>query len=648
MQTLMRDRIKTVGKSAGGFIDNPTARACVEALFPPHPHLGQVDTEAMLTQLDLWFGHRRWTRVGYRALLKSLDWQCRLGERHALAQLPQSKREAWFQRVEQRTWQRPLVDAVALPLKAAYLGQPRIRETAGQRPLPEPVAAQPARWQQQIMKPADLLERGTIEADVAIIGSGAGGAVAAYELASHGLAVIILEEGPYLDRGDFLDDPLTQVYKLYRGHGLTGAIGNTVIPIPLGRAVGGTTLINSGTCLRTPDAVLAEWQADGLTALSAADLAPYFAEVEALLQVQAADRRYLGAIADVIETGAENIGFHQSHPLMRNAAGCDGQGLCQFGCPTGAKQSTNVSVIPKALERGAVLLPQVRAERMLHEHRQVSGIEARDLRSGARFTLKVREVIVAAGSLLTPTLLKRAGVRNRRLGRNLSIHPAGAVTAWFPGRDFHNSKVIPQGFGVSDLQDDGIVFEGATPPLSALGLMVPANGQEFQNSVARYRETAFFGFMIRDTARGRVLGQCRGLPWVGYRMNDVDFARFCRGLDTLARIYLAAGAREVRLLGGRHLPVIRDTKDLETLWQQKLRPRDFLISAYHPLGTARIAATSEQGVCDSDHRVFGWQGLSVMDGAAVPSALGANPQVTIMSLALRAARRLAGRWSEKA
>jgi choline dehydrogenase-like flavoprotein len=648
---IVSDELAVPGVSAPtmrGFIGNQTARACVEALFPPHPQLGQVDIQALLAQLDLWFGQQRWSRTGYGALLASLNWQCRMEKRRTLAQLSLPERQAWLHRVERRSWQRPLLDAVALPLKAAYLGQPRIRETTGQRDLPQAAVTEPARWQRQIRQPSDLMEQGTIEADVAIIGSGAGGAIAAYELASRGLAVIILEEGPYLDRSDFLDDPLTQVYKLYRGHGLTGAIGNTVIPIPLGRVVGGTTLINSGTCLRTPGSVLAQWQAEGLTALSADQLTPYFEQVEVLLQVQAADRRYLGAIADVIGTGAGNIGLHQNHPLMRNASGCDGQGLCQFGCPTGAKQSTNVSVIPRALERGAVLLPQVRAERLLHERQRITGLQARDLRSGKRFTLKVREVVVAAGSLLTPTLLKRSGVRNRWLGRNLSIHPAGAVTAWFPGQDFGNSKVIPQGFGVSDMQEEGIIFEGATPPLSALGLMIRDTGPEFQNSVARYRETAFFGFMIRDTARGRVLGRIGGLPWVSYHMNDTDFALFRRGLDTLARIYLAAGAREVRFPGARHLPVMRSTKDLETFWQQKRRPRDFLISAYHPLGTARIAANDKQGVCDSDHRVFGWQGLTVMDGAAVPSALGANPQVTIMTLALRAARRLADRWSEDA
>jgi choline dehydrogenase-like flavoprotein len=173
-------------------------------------------------------------------------------------------------------------------------------------------------------------------------------------------------------------------------------------------------------------------------------------------------------------------------------------------------------------------------------------------------------------------------------------------------------------------------------------MMLSSVGHDFVEAVSRYRETAFFGFMIRDDSRGRVRGNVRGTPLVSYRMNRPDFARFRHGIDTLARLYLAAGAREVMIPGSRRLPLIRCEADLDRLWQSRPAPRDFLMTAYHPLGTARIARSPKQGVCDPDHRVFGLDGLFVMDGAAVPSALGANPQVTIMTLALRAARRLAG------
>lgn len=624
--------------------DNRLAQAFLEALLPPHPELGSPDPRQILDRVEYWLGRYGWSRSAYVSLLQALDWQCRLRRGKSLAGLPPEERADWLTRQWQSPLGYPLLSGASLPLKLAYLSQPDIGSRAGQR-LPPPIStAETARWEQQLLRPDDLVEDGRLEVDVAVIGSGAGGAMAAYELASRGLAVLILEEGDYFQRSDFIRDPLTQIYRLYRNHGLTGTIGNAVLPIPLGKAVGGTTVVNSGTCLRTPPAVLAEWHKAGLTDCTEALLSPYFDEVESLLQVQPADRAHVGPIADIISRGARGLGLSGGHVLMRNAAGCDGQGLCQFGCPTGAKQSTNVSVIPRALDHGAALMPRVRVERLERRGRRITGLTARDLQSDRTFRVEARAVVAAAGSLLTPLLLNGAGIKNRWLGRNLSVHPAGVVTAWFPGMDFGNTRTIPQGFGLDDLAADGILFEGGTPPLAAMAAVAPGVGHDFTRAVARYRETAFFGFMIRDQSRGRVYSAGRrNYPVVSYRLNGEDFRRFRQGIDTLARIYLAAGAPEVMIPGHRKLPLIRSEKDLKSLWRSHPQPRDFLMTAYHPLGTARIASNPARGVCDPDHEVFGLEGLFVMDGAAVPSSLGANPQVTIMTLALRAARKLAQR-----
>ena len=96
-------------------------------------------------------------------------------------------------------------------------------------------------------------------ADVVVVGSGAGGAVVARELAERGRDVVLLEEGAFLTGKDFTGNPREMIDLLYRNRGLTGALGRPTIPIPLGRCVGGTTTINSGTCYRAPEFVLAEW-----------------------------------------------------------------------------------------------------------------------------------------------------------------------------------------------------------------------------------------------------------------------------------------------------------------------------------------------------------------------------------------------------
>jgi len=508
-----------------------------------------------------------------------------------------------------------------------------------------PAQVETFRWQQQITAARDCDEDMTLEADVVILGSGAGGAAAAYELACRGLAVVIIEEGQYYDRSHFTGKLTEVIPKLYRSWGATVATGNSIIPVPVGCNVGGTTTINSGTCMRTPPSVLQRWREQGLEAFTEQAMAPWFEGVERMLSVQQATTETVGPIGDLIDRGAAANGFLQRQPLMRNAQGCDGQGLCQFGCPTDAKQSTNVSYIPHALERGAFLFSGFRAERLQQKGNRITGVIARGQNADGRpitLSLTCRQTIVAMGSLFTPLFLRQQGVRNPHLGRHLTLHPAGVVNALFPDRDLANSRSIPQGYGVSDWEEQGLMFEGGTIPLAGHSLLNPLVGQDWVRFTEDYPHTAYFGFMIRDTSEGRVRrGPRRGLPLIRYHMNRQDFALFKRGIHALACWYLDAGAEQVLIPGLNRIVRIHNRTELERFLRSPLKPTDFLISAYHPLGTARIAASPRDGVCDSRHRVFGYPGLSVMDGASVPTSLGANPQVTIMAMASRAANMMA-------
>ena len=540
----------------------------------------------------------------------------------------------------------PTLRTLITPLKLAWLTRPEVQKRFNQRQIAlPPTEVETARWRQQISASNDCEAHEELDVDVVVVGSGAGGAAAAYELAGRGLAVLIVEEGNHYDRRDFNGNIPEMVSKLYRNFGATGAIGNTFIPIPIGRSVGGTTTINSGTCLRTPDNVLAQWQKEGLKELTSEKLEPYFKEVEAVMQVQAAAPQYIGEIGEVIRQGAKANGFKTSHALQRNAVGCDGQGLCQFGCPTGAKQSTNVSFIPRALDRGAFMMTGYKVDELIWKGDQVTGLKATGTgQEDKKLTIKARQVILSMGSLLTPHFLHKNGIRLKMLGKNLSIHPAGAVSAYFPDRQFNNTYVIPQGFGVSDLAEEGIMFEGATPPPLAYGMLVPQLGQDYMKMMSRYQQTAFFGFMIKDTTRGKVRSlPLLNQPLVTYSMNKQDFKRFKKGSYLLAKMYLDAGAKEVHVAGLNRYPPVKNIDELDQLFARRLSPRDFLISAFHPLGTARIGISSKEAVCDPSHRVYGTRNLYVMDGSSLPSSLGANPQVTIMSMAMRAARHLAER-----
>ena len=625
---------------------DPTAIALCRALFPAGKRLPAADTDALLSRMDAQLANQTGLQRSLKAGLLWLDNRHRLVRGRAFHRARATQQQRFLDKLATTPVSGKLLRLLALPFKAAYVLDEQVEQATGCRqPVQLPAQVETFRWQQQITAARDCDEDMTLEADVVILGSGAGGAAAAYELACRGLAVVIIEEGQYYDRSHFTGKLTEVIPKLYRSWGATVATGNAIIPVPVGCNVGGTTTINSGTCMRTPPSVLQRWREQGLEAFTEQAMAPWFEGVERMLSVQQATTETVGPIGDLIDRGAAANGFLQRQPLMRNAQGCDGQGLCQFGCPTDAKQSTNVSYIPRALERGAFLFSGFRAERLQRQGNRITGVIARGQNADGRpitLSLTCRQTIVAMGSLFTPLFLRQQGVRNPHLGRHLTLHPAGVVNALFPDRDLANSRSIPQGYGVSDWEEQGLMFEGGTIPLAGHSLLNPLVGQDWVRFTEDYPHTAYFGFMIRDTSEGRVRrGPRRGLPLIRYHMNRQDFALFKRGIHALACWYLDAGAEQVLIPGLNRIVRIHNRTELERFLRSPLKPTDFLISAYHPLGTARIAASPRDGVCDSRHRVFGYPGLSVMDGASVPTSLGANPQVTIMAMASRAANMMA-------
>ena len=626
-----------------------TAEALAEAMFPAGETMPAADPQHITDVVAGYLNQHRWLR---RALSSGLTWlEGRFFASHGrrFSEADVSQRRAFLRRISRSRVGGNLLRATATPFKAAWVLDEQNQRRVGSRPSVEvPSQVEQFRWQAQVSHARDFDEDQELEADVVVIGTGAGGASAAYELACRGLAVVIIEEGDYYNRTDF-NGKLTEVIpKLYRGYGATCATGNVFIPVPIGRNVGGSTTINSGTCMRTPAPVMEKWRKRfGLTQLTDEEMAPWFSSVEEVLCVESAEQKYVGPIGDVIADGARALGFSKFHPLRRNARGCDGQGLCQFGCPTDAKQSTNVSYIPRALDRGAFLFSGFRADSLLREKQVVKGVVAEGKSADGktiRLTIRSPQVVVAMGTFMTPLFLQRNGVRNPHLGKHLTIHPAGVVNARFPDRDFRNSRTIPQGYGLADLEDEGLMFEGGTIPFAGHGLLNNLYGDEFIQFSEHYQQTAYFGFMVRDTSEGQVRrGPHRDVPWISYHMNNHDFALFLRGIETLAKIYLRAGAREVMIPGLSRINTIRNETELKRFMARKHKPKDFMMSAYHPLGTARLSQQPQDGVCDPDHQVHGWQGLYVMDGSNVPSSLGANPQVTIMALCARAGARLAER-----
>ena len=591
-------------------------------------------------------------RQGYRALLGAVDAWALAGRRSRFARLPMAERlevlESW-QRAD--VARRMGLRALMAPLKVAHFDAPELYRSIGCVYQFEQVRGEtkPRYMRERTHGPADVEEDLTLDCDVVVIGSGAGGAVVAKELAEQGHAVMILEEGHYFDRGDFTGRAVEMYRKMYRDNGLTFSVGNVWIPIPQGRTVGGSTTVNSGTCYRVPSRVLREWRDElGLHDFTEATMDGYYRRVEDIMGVAEARAEYLGGVAKVIARGCDRLGY-KHRPLRRNAPDCDGQGMCCFGCPTDAKRSTNVSYVPMALKAGAELFHGARVTRILTSGSQATGVVAAlggEGESPRTLTVHARAVVVACGSIMTPVLLQQNGLcqGSGQLGRNLSIHPAAAGMGMFDER-IAGYAAIPQGYSIDEFHDEGILFEGASAPLELLMAASPMLGPKLIEMAEGFDRAAMFGFMVEDSSRGRVrvIG---GRPVITYFLNDTDVARIKRGFEILIRVFLAAGAERIHpQVHG--FEVIRGEADLARFQRARLRARDFELTAYHPLGTARMGKDPSRSVIGLDHESHEVRNLYIVDGAAVPSALGVNPQMTIMAMATRAAERIDARLSAR-
>lgn len=535
---------------------------------------------------------------------------------------------------------RNLVHAAMLPIRFAHYNSAAFYERVGCRMRLEPPAhTRLERWHQQVTDGTELHHDLTLDCEVVVVGSGAGGAVVAHELASRGRAVLLLEEGRYFDRRHFDGRSDVAYKKMYRDSGMTIAVGNTWMPVWAGRAVGGSTAINSGTCYRASERVFAHWRRSfGLSEFSEHTMAPYFERVETMLGVGPAQAEHLGGVARVVARGAERLGW-QHGPLQRNAPGCDGAGVCAFGCPTGAKRSTDASYVPDALNRGAQLITRAKVESICVKHGRATGVIAK-LGSGKRLMVNAQAVVISAGALMTPVLLRQNGLATESgwLGKNLSVHPAGKVVALFD-EPINMLDGIPQGYAIEHFAHEGILFEGSSVPPNVLSIGVRSVGEPFARLMESYRHVAVFGFMINDESRGRVLPGPFGSPAIFYRMNARDVRKMQRGFELLSELFLAAGAKRVfPFVVGQH--EIRDHEDLERLRSRRLRANQFETTAYHPLGTCRIGSSPKRSCLDPFHQAWHVRALYVVDGSAVPSSLGVNPQLTIMAMALRASQHL--------
>jgi choline dehydrogenase-like flavoprotein len=486
---------------------------------------------------------------------------------------------------------------------------------------------------------------GDIEADVVVVGSGAGGSVAAALLAQAGKRVVVLESGPRADPMDYTQLEAAMFSQFYLDHALA-ATDDLGVVLLAGACVGGGTTINWCTSLPISEKVAAQWARDsgGIDFLSS--LQPHYDAVARRLEIAPTDDHNPNNAA--LLRGCRALGWHAGCQ-PKNSVGCgEGCGYCGFGCSYGAKRSTQATYLRDAVAAGATIFAETQADQVLLEHASARGVAA--TYKGRRFHVHAPLVVLAAGSLRTPGILARSGVTSAHVGRHLKVHPTTALFACFDERieTFKGPMQTAYSDQFGDLDDAygaKIEVAPAHPGLAAYSL--PWRSRE--QHAALMRDTPYAAALIsltRDRDEGSV-----GLDEradVRYQLSDYDALHMLTGLSGCIEIAFAAGARKVVTLHQQTMELSRDEATperrkafAETIVTSSPAANRLAVYSAHQMGTCRMNRDPANGVVDERGAVHALKGVYVADASVFPLASGVNPMLTIMALAHRTASGIA-------
>jgi len=490
-----------------------------------------------------------------------------------------------------------------------------------------------------------MIER---EADVVIIGSGAGGGTVAQALGAlsrAGRRVVVLEQGPRFRDDEFTGDEARMARALYHDAGGFLSADGTMT-LAFAHAYGGTTVVYTGTSIIAPERVIKRWDVPGLTHADVVRRsATYLAENHAhfLEPGEINDNNRLFA------EGCATAGYRaESFPV--NTRGCRGSSLCNLGCPNAAKQGTNRVQLPRAEKSGVQVVTRAEVLRIEQCAVVVRTSEKAEGDLGApsewapgEYRVSAPIIVVAAGSIGSPSLLLRSPAiadRLPKLGHGFTCHPAHILVAEHE-KPITNDVGFPKTYLVDRAEEEGFVLETCMYFPFTTAKNLTGFGAAHSALMRAFPRLQMILVLACDRAipENRVAIDKAGRPVVHYRFTPEVVESFVKATRAAARIFFAAGARRVHAPEAD--PPLLERAERARL-DERISVRHFAlgrvsISAAHLIGGCGMGRRATDSVTDAWGRVHGIPWLRVADASLFPDSLEINPYITVMALADRVA-----------
>ena len=505
--------------------------------------------------------------------------------------------------------------------------------------------------------------------DVCVVGSGAAGAIIAQKMAAAGKSVVLLERGGYYDGESMNQREDDMVSLLWKNSG-ANFTSNLKMAVAQGSCLGGSTVINDAVCFRIPDIVVDQWNADGVS-ISKEEWNNANDEVSSVINVSKVTEEELNENAKRLRKACEmvpisgksitehgpnerNCGPSWTDPDLESCVKC---GFCHLGCHYDTKQSMLVTYIHDALHNtdDFTAYCNCRVDKIVYDGSVVKAVDGTfvDETGNEKYRLRINAntIIISAGSIASSNILQRSLIPNPNIGNGLAFHPAALVMGHF-NDEIYGNRGIPMSYtcheyGVTNgVQKGGFLIESIFLPLFQMAVAIPSFATDHLAMMREYNNLSLAGVMIRDEPVGRVSKTFGDNPKIDYEISDSTLRDMVRGMSILAKLWFGIGADYV-ISPHMDIPKIENEDDLLRLEKAVLeKPARLRLGSAHPQGGNRMGADSSNSVVNSDCKVHGFDNLYVCDASVFPTALGVNPQLTVMALAAMVSDKILASWQD--